>query len=452
MPGLDTIIAAASGPGRSERAIVRISGPATRALLTEAFAPPVVMARRGVVRARLRLTESLVLPVIVLVMPGPSSYTGEDAAEIVTAGNPSLIERVLHRLEAFDSVRPATPGEFSARAYLGGRLSIEQAEGVAATIAARTDAQLDAAERLLTGERGREYRAWADETATLLALVEAGIDFADQEDVVAISARDLRSRCGTLADRIDSLLGASAGREAETEVTRVVLVGRPNAGKSTLFNALLGRRRAVVSAEPGTTRDVLEEPLDLSQEVPGGPTVTLVDLAGLDSATSTGTDAAAQRAAHMAIRAAHVIIHCDPAGRFPPIEQAGPEAAVLRIRTKADLPGTARPAGDLVVCALDGWNLAPLRRAIADAAWGREADHLAEWVPSRHRRALRQTAAGLRDAAAAAEGTGNGSQMASPELAAVALRESLDAIGEVTGHIAPDDVIGRIFATFCIGK
>ncbi len=422
---------------------MRLSGPGVERALSGVVAevPPL---SAGVHACSLRVADRLMIPCLVLRFVAPASYTGEDAAEVQLPGNPALVERTLARLLAQDGVRLAEPGEFSARAYMNGRLTIAQAEGVAATIAARTAEDLDAARRLLSGCTGERYREWADEIATLLALVEAGVDFADQEHVVPIAPADLIDRLSALVAEIGGELhGESPASLRGSDRAAAALVGPPNAGKSTLFNALLGRRRAVVSDVPGTTRDVLREPLDLSPDAPGAPGVDLLDLPGLDAATHGPIDAEAQRAARAALRAADAIIHCDPTGRYAPIEDVPAAVPVIRVRTKADLPGSEH--GGLPVCALDGWNLGPLRRAIADSVGVPTGSLL-----SRHRRALALTLRGLEEAGTLV--TNDSRSLGAPELVADALRAALDAIGELTGRVTPDDVIGRVFASFCVGK
>lgn len=436
-------MAVASPHGRSARAIVRLSGPCVERALAAvlADAPPRL---KGVHVRSLRVGDRLAVPCLVLRFVAPASYTGEESAEVQLPGNPALVERTLASLLAVEGVRLAEPGEFSARAYMNGRLTIAQAEGVAATIAARTVEDLDAARRLLGGRTGERYGAWAESIATLLALVEAGVDFTDQEDVVPIAPADLRERLGTLAAEIGvELRGDASARLGDSARAAVALVGRPNAGKSTLFNALLGRRRAVVSDAPGTTRDALREPLDLSRDAPGAPSVDLLDLPGMDTATHGPIDAEAQRAARAALGAAEAVLHCDPTGRFAPVEGVPGSVPTIRVRTKADLPG--RGGGGLAVCALDGWNLGPLRRAIADAVGAPAGSML-----PRHRRALSLTLRGLEEACALAATDAH--SFGAPELVSDALRGALDAIGELTGHITPDDVIGRVFVSFCVGK
>ncbi|GJQ28677.1 MAG: tRNA modification GTPase MnmE [Phycisphaerae bacterium] len=443
----DTIVACSSPPGASRRALVRLSGPAVPALADTLLlgCPPV----RGCGPARVCLDgDGPTLPVLVARYPSPASYTGEDVLEIVLPGNPTLVERVVGRLARHPGVRRAEPGEFSARAYLHGRLTLTQAEGVAATIAATSTEQLAAARALLEGRAGQDYQAWADELSALLALVEAGIDFTDQEDVRAIEPGTLRRRARAVRDAVIAHLGVAHGQAVESAEPRVVLAGRPNAGKSTLFNALLGRVRAVESPRAGTTRDVLEEPLDLSGDAPGAGVVTLADAAGLDAAETTASGRGAQAAARAALAQADVVLWCDPAGRFDPADCPPTRGVVLRVRTFADQGGPARDA-TLAVCAIDGWNLDHLRRAIASALHGSTRAPLAELLP-RHRAAMKACVLALDTVLGQVPEHADGLDHA--EEIAHALRSALDAAGELVGRIDPDDVLGKVFASFCIGK
>lgn len=459
----DTIVAVATASGRSRSALVRVSGPATDRILRERFEP--VPTGRVAARATLRLWPiagrehegDLTLGVLVCRYVAPASYTGEETAEVLLPGNPALVERVIELFCGVEGVRRAEPGEFSARAYLNGRLSLDRAEGVAAIIAAGTEAEFEAARRVRAGEFGARCAAWMEEASTLLALVEAGVDFSDQEDVVAIEPGELASRSGRAAHEIASWLGGVRSAEQARGVARAALVGRPNAGKSTLMNAMLGGRRAVVSDTAGTTRDALVEPLDLGRWSPGAGEIELVDLAGLDDEAFGEIDRAAQRRALDEIGRADVIVWCDPEGRF---DGAGmPEwpanAALVRVRTKADRRGidaisrdSGRAAGVVPVCALDGWNLDAVAGAIASAA-GRSGGDAGMVVLARHRKALAEAHAGL---AAAARVAGREGSHADPAILAAELRAAVDALGAIAGRMSPDDVLGLIFGRFCVGK
>ena len=275
----------------------------------------------------------------------------------------------------------------------------------------------------------------ADELALLLALVEAGIDFTDQEDVVPIHPADLVQKVGALRDAIAADAGDPV--EARTDTPVVALVGPPSAGKSTLFNALLGRERAVTHDAPGTTRDAIAEPLTID----GAGTATLVDLPGLDRDAIDELDRAAQASALEHAARADLLIHCDPAGTFAADARLA-DRPTLRVRTKADL--LHAPSTDLEVCALDGYHLDALARAIADRAFAHAAA-----VP-RHARALAAAADALAEAIDTIDP--EAPALAEPELTAGGMRTALDQLGQITGDITPDDVIGRVFSAFCVGK
>ncbi|MCC6660547.1 MAG: 50S ribosome-binding GTPase [Phycisphaerales bacterium] len=435
----DIIVAVASPPGWAARAVIRLSGPGAWAMLSGVL--DTAVTQRGCRAARLRFGPSG-LPALLLAQAARRSYTGEESAELVLPGSPLLLDRVLRMLAGLPGARLAAPGEFTARAYLAGRMTLEQAEGVAALIAAQGEDERASAADLLGGEAGKRYRDWIEEAATLLALVEAGIDFSDQEDVTGVSTSDLARRVERLLDDLASFAGSRRAREAEAaSLPRVILAGAPNAGKSTLANALLGRSRAVVSDQPGTTRDALEEVLDLTGVIPGGSAVLLTDTPGIDDGGGA-IHAAAQHAARAALAGADLVVYCDPLGRFAPLPVAA--QAELRVRTKADRVAPPESTG-LPVCALDGWNLPELRRQIACLATSHRARGLAALLP-RHREAMDRAAAHLDGARLLALDD------AGAEVIAGELRAALDALGELAGRIDPDRVLGRVFASFCIGK
>jgi len=431
--------------------MLRLSGPGVDTLAHELLSPSPTTRWAGPARLRLDAepgASARELPVLALRFQAPASYTGEDVLELLLPGNTTLIERVRRMFESRPGVRCAGPGEFSARAYLHGRLSLEQAEGVAASIAAVNETQRLAARDLLSGRTGEQYHAWADELATLAALVEAGIDFTDQDDVQPIAAWELVARVNALAASIESSLGGRAGRAAAGTEPLVVLFGSPNAGKSTLFNALLGRARTLTSPHAGTTRDVIEEPLELAAAAPGAGVVRLADCAGLDAFDTSSPAARAARDATLAgVLDADVVLWCEPAGEFSPERAPRTHGVVLRVRTFCDRPGIE--TGALRVCGLDGRGLGDLRRAVASAATASRAAGVAALLP-RHRAAMHAALRALTDLNVRAEPGAR--RIDNPELVAESLRAALDAVGELAGRITPDALIGRVFATFCVGK
>ncbi len=329
-----------------------------------------------------------------------------------------------------------------------GRLSLTEAEGVAATIAARSDAELRAAGQLRRGSLGRLGSAFADELADALARVEAGIDFTDQEDVVAIEPRELQMRVERIRSRIGQLLERAVGMEQLEAIPWVVVVGPPNAGKSSLFNALLGHERAVVSAAAGTTRDVIVEPLHVPTDL-GSAEVMLVDLAGTaDCEDALGR--AMQSAARAAVERADLVVRCTPAGAaIPPTR---PEE--LLVSTKSDLRPTAHVTGAVMVSSITGSGLGDLKTAIGrrlqDRAVSLAADATA--LLPRHEASLRAAKSDLDEALRLLEASSERRTVSDPELVAACLRSGLDELGDLIGRQTPDDVLGRVFASFCIGK
>ena len=391
-----------------------------------------------------------------LIFPAPHSYTGEDSLELQLPGNPVLLERVIDAILATArrmaiEARRAEPGEFTARAYLNGRMDLTQAEGVAATIAAQSDAELRAAQLLTSGALGTLAHQLAEDLASALALVEAGIDFTDQEDVIAIAPGVLRASLAAMHQRIVDQLDRSIGMEQLQAIPWVVLAGEPNAGKSALFNALLGHERAVVSPISGTTRDVLAEPL-MIQTDHGSAEVMLIDLAGLDEADHSSINRLMQSTARDAMQRAELIIRCVPVNEEIPQLGAGD----LLVRTKSDLGGQRSEVGGQrsEVSARTGAGLDLLRSAIAQRLANRAISLAADAaaLQPRHEAALRSAAASLVLALDLLEAQRAQRAIGDPELVAATMRAALDDLAALAGDITPDEVLGRVFATFCVGK
>jgi tRNA modification GTPase len=441
----DTIVAISSATGAAARMIVRLAGPDAFALagsLSSDELHPSVS-----VRTRLRFADLLV-PATLYAFRAPRSYTGDDLIEFHLPGNPLLGRLLLEQLTA-SGARAAEPGEFTARAYFNGRLDLVEAEGVAATISASNERELSAARQLLAGELSRRLKAPMDDLVETLALVEAGIDFSD-EGISFIDREELLRRIDLVDRSLASLLADSARFEPLSHEPVVVLIGRPNAGKSTLLNALAGRERAVVSPVAGTTRDALSAEVAL----PGGM-VRLVDVAGMEpeagplraSPVGDVERQMAERARQMAEAADVLVLVRDVTDQRPPITT--PKPADLLVLTKADLePKVACTSPAVLVGALSGCGLPELRAALSricfgDAAAGGSA---ALALNARHVQCVIESREAL---AAAKAGTlaGDGS-----ELLAHHLRTALDALGTILGAVTPDEVLGKVFSAFCIGK
>ncbi len=309
----DSIFALSSAPGRAAVAVVRISGPAAGAALAAMTGRDLPPPRRGVLRrVRDPLDEETLDHALVLWIPGPGSETGEDVAELQLHGAPSVVAGVLQALGRLPGLRPAEAGEFTRRAFDNGRIDLTAVEGLADLIAAETAVQRRQALQQAGGALGRQAEAWQERLLRLLASLEAVIDFPD-EDLPADAAAGLAGACAALAGEMAAALAGAARGERLRQGLRVVLLGPPNAGKSTLLNALAGRDAAIVAATPGTTRDVLELSLDLA-----GLPVTLVDTAGLRAASDDAVELEGMRRSRLQAAAGDILLWLEDGCRPPP--------------------------------------------------------------------------------------------------------------------------------------
>jgi tRNA modification GTPase len=451
----DTIFAVASGAGRAAIAVMRISGPATRPVLARLCgrAPP---PRRASLR-RLRDADGGELDrAMVLWLPGPGSYTGEDSAELYLHGGRSVLHGVADALVALGA-RPAEPGEFTRRAFLHGRMDLTEAEAVHDLVAAETTAQRRQALRQLDGALGTIYRGWADRLRLLLAEQEALIDFPDEDLPPEVEARVL-GELAALHGEVAAHLNDNRRGERLREGLVFAVTGPPNVGKSSLVNALAERDVAIVSPQPGTTRDALE-----TRVVLGGVPVTLVDTAGLreavDDIEAEGVRRARARAAEadlvIAITAHDRLLPCGPLlpcgddgvgdnGNSPKNgdDEINPAPHRLLVANKRDLGG-AIPAAAISISARTGEGLNELRARLAEAARSlTESAGSPPLTQARHRAALLEATARL-----------TGAQTADlPELRAEDLRLALRALGRITGSVGVEDILDTLFARFCIGK
>jgi tRNA modification GTPase len=467
----DTIVAISSAPGHALRGLVRLSGPAAIAIADRVFSiastsasavdnPARTLQDAAGFRAydgRVNLEEDVTLPATALLFRAPRSYTRQDLVELHTTGSPPVLEMLVERCIAAGA-RPAEPGEFTARAFLSGAMTLPAAEGIAATIRARNDGQLRAARRLLRGELTDRVHAWRDQLADTLALVVADIDFAE-EPIDFIRPDQLRAAIGKIQVELEGLI-ADTDAGARTEVVpRILLLGPPNAGKSTLLNALSGMDRAITSAVAGTTRDVLEAPVRL-----GKYDAVLLDAAGIDEDPDEILSAGRARAFDTATRVELVALVADATvpldvDRMRELAVRGGAPTVLVLTKidqissgKAALPSSA-PA-DLgpvaIVSAVTGEGLDELRAVLAAQIDDVATEGAGLLVSARQRAALSDAHAALARAAELAAGAA--STLDCAEFLAAELQEALNAFAALTGAITTEDLLGRIFANFCIGK
>ncbi|WP_413990578.1 tRNA uridine-5-carboxymethylaminomethyl(34) synthesis GTPase MnmE [Labrys okinawensis] len=433
----DTIVALASGVGRAGIAVIRISGPGVRFGL-ETIAGGVPAARKASLR-RLKVPESeeILDEALVLFFEAPGSFTGEDVAEFHVHGGRAIIAGVIDALVTLPGFRPAGRGEYTRRAVANGRMDLTAAEGIADLVEAETGSQRRQALRQAGGALERAAIAWRERLARMLALIEAEIDFPDEEDVPALFA-EVRHRAGTLLAEIDAALAGARSGERLREGAVMVIAGPPNAGKSTLLNALARRDVAIVSPIAGTTRDTLEVHLDLH-----GYPVTLIDTAGLRETQDVVETIGVERARASLERADLVIwLEAEDARSERPV-LSGP---VLRVTTKRDEGGEPAPGFDLALSAKTGVGmsslLSRLEQLARDALEGGES---ALVTRARHRRELESIAHHLSLVCSADEAT-------PVEFVAEDLRLSVRAIGRLTGQVDIDELYDVIFREFCIGK
>jgi tRNA modification GTPase len=434
----DTIAAVATPPGRGGIGIVRVSGAGVPQIAAAVLGtlPPPRIARFGAFRdARAeRVDEG-----IALYFPGPDSYTGEDVLELQGHGGPVVMQALLGAvLDA--GARLAQPGEYTRRAFLNGKLDLAQAEAVADLIDAASREAARSALRSLSGEFSGAIDRLVAGVTELRALTEAMLDF-PEEEVDSLHRKDAQVRLGRLQGDLRDVLAKSRQGSLLREGVHIVLAGRPNVGKSSLLNRLAGDERAIVSATPGTTRDALRESLHLE-----GVPVVLVDTAGLRESRDEIEQLGMERTRREMRRADVVLLVVEAGSRQAPEGELPEGAARLMVVNKIDLASGEKAGrqGDAVhVSAKTGAGLDALRQAILQTAGWRSSGEATYLARERHLRALARADAHF---AAAAE------QQVQWEFFAEELRLAQEALGEITGRVSADDLLGEIFARFCIGK
>jgi len=432
----DTIFAPATAAGRAAVSVVRISGPGT-AEAVRRVAGRLPAARRATLRTLMDPEGTSIDEGLVLWFPAPGSYTGEDSAEFHVHGGPAVSAALIEALAAL-GLRLAEPGEFTRRAFEHGKLDLAQAEGVADLVDAETEGQRRQALAQLGGRLSQVQARWREGLVRASAMLEAAVDFPDEE-VPADVARRARPILEILAGELEAAAADVDRGEQVREGFRIALLGAPNAGKSTLLNALAKREAAIVSAKPGTTRDIIEVPMVL-----GGYKVIVADTAGLrptvDEIEAEGVRRAEAWAQTAGLRIWLIDGYGDPDPDIPATLRRGD----IMLLTKRDLgeglhglpgePFTARSPNDVA------WLERSITETVVQTLAGSEPPAATR---VRHRELLAEAAQRLRHALAQDEAL---------ELAAEDVRLAARFLDRITGRIDPEEVLGRIFATFCIGK
>jgi tRNA modification GTPase len=440
---LDTIVAIATPPGRGGIGVIRVSGPSAH-MIAIAVLGQLPLPRQATRRNFVDAAGDTMDQGLAIWFPAPHSFTGEDVLELHAHGGPVLLDWVVARLVSLGA-RLARPGEFSERAFLNDKLDLAQAEAVADLIDAGSVAAARAALRSLAGELSTRVHALSDAIVDLRVYIEASIDFAD-EDIELLAEGGVARRLSSLIHDLSELQTRARQGRLLQEGCTVVLAGRPNAGKSSLLNALVGADTAIVTDIPGTTRDVLRERIDLD-----GLPVLLLDTAGLRQDPERIEAEGIRRALAEIAQADHVLYLVDVSDAQA-VTAAHEEAAALQtsgaltlVFNKADR-STRTPQGAHLISATSGLGLPALRAHLKEALGFQSLDSGVISARRRHLDALGRTAEAL---GAAQDRLLSGT---SSELVAEELKLAHDALSEITGRFTSDDLLGEIFSSFCIGK
>jgi len=461
----DTIVAISSAPGHGAVAIVRLSGPDALAIGDQmaVIEGDSFAARPGFTRlsGEVSIGEGLTLPAVYYLFRAPRSYTRQDTVEIQTVGSPAAAELVREQAIKHGAI-PALPGEFTARAFLNGAMDLSQAEAVGALIRAQTDNQLRAARRVMDGALSKRIETARNALAELVALVEADIDFAE-EPIDFISPDELCRRLSELTASLAELRAGAPSWERLEVLPRILLLGPPNAGKSSLMNRLSGIERSICEAVAGTTRDILSSPIRLDR----GDAI-LLDAAGIDQTTDEVLAEARAMALSQAQQVDLVCLVVDAAAPddAKPVADvvAGDAASSIVAINKCDLIPKDRVAaladrwrqhelGEVCpTSAATGAGLDNLRLAMTEALGEGGATVAAEAVclTERQQAALAEAVDAIERAISLGGDVADILDCA--ELLAFELREALDALGRVTGDVSTEDLLSHVFANFCIGK
>ncbi|MCX8999498.1 tRNA uridine-5-carboxymethylaminomethyl(34) synthesis GTPase MnmE [Rhizobiaceae bacterium BDR2-2] len=437
----DTIFALSSGGLPSGVAVVRLSGRQSLSV-SAVLAGPLPEPRRATLRTIRARNEDQIDRGLVLIFPGPSSFTGEDCVEFHLHGGRAVVQRLLDELTAMPGLRQAEAGEFSRRAFENGKADLVEMEGLADLISAETEMQRRLAMEQSFGGLSALYDDWADRLTRARALIEAELDFADEEDVPGSVSDQVWSSLSALATSMRRHLLQAEQGEIIRNGLKVVIAGPPNAGKSSLMNALAGREVAIVTDLAGTTRDVLHADLDI-----GGYLVRLFDTAGLRETSETIEQEGIRRALHAA-QTADILLHLDEIGRFSEIDVSSKSVRRFRIGTKMDqhLDDPSVGRYDLCISTATGAGLDSLRNLLIADLRQRQEQTGGFSVPVRARQVehLRASLAHLEEALAI-----EGHEL---DVRSEFLRLAAHEMGKVTGRVDVEQLLDVIFSEFCIGK
>ncbi len=444
----ETIVAIATPPGNGAIGIIRLSGPGSRTLLARLWrgAPVDSFRPNHVYFGKINGLDGEALDeAVCLYWQAPHSYTGEDVVEIQAHGGYRLLETILENLVRAGA-RLAFPGEFTRRAFVNGRLDLAQAEAVADLINAQNSEAARLAERQLSGELSRMVGRLRNNLVVMRAQLEARIDFPEDEDVQGLRYDEIGERVGSVEKEIEKLLVTYREGRAYREGIRVAIVGKPNVGKSSLLNALLNEDRAIVHATPGTTRDTIEETLDL-----GGLPVRFIDTAGIREGREPIEEEGIRRTRERIASADLVLAVFDASCPWDKEDDQVREAVggreFLFVCNKQDLPVVfTPPAASIPVSAKTGDGIEALKQAIRSRFVSNRPTDGVVLTNLRHKLALEAGLAALRNVKESAR------QKMSLEFLASDLLIAANHLGEITGEITTDQILSEIFAKFCLGK
>lgn len=462
----DTIVAASTPSGRSLCAIIKISGPEAIQCIKDIFIStpqinfehiPTYTSLCGHIRFP---AEHVTIPVVLYIMKQPYSYTKEDVVEIHTPGSPVIVEMLLcfilsNGIHTKKSIRLSQPGEFTKRAFLHGRIDLAQAEGVLHIIRAQTDRELNRAVAQLGGDVSKKIKHIQNDIVSLCSYIEAAIDFSDQ-DIELISTAEIRNRIEILEKNMLQFLTQPETMKVTSEGIDTVLYGNPNVGKSSLINALLGRKRSIVCEIPGTTRDVITSTLEIE-----GICFKLIDTAGIDN-TEDVIMSGAMEMAQASLKRAQIVVlvfdgSIDISKQVKEMELEDLTGNVIVIINKCDLqknkqiteiPGMLKKYPLVHTSALTGEGLERLKELLTESVLGGRINLSGDSAcfTVRQREAIQRSLQSIHRAMESAENN------ESHEFIALSLHEAIDTLGEIAGEVTTEDILDKVFSEFCIGK